>query len=206
MLKAGAMTQRQWPRFTGIWITTRSRRASLTIPRMRTSICRRASTTRPSRLGGDRFRGHPTTRRTRPQRQPARRTFQRGIGLFTGMPRAVEAAHPQREQRLRWADLILECHHETIMSNNRGEQGNMKTFHAIIVGLVIGFLAGVGTMQASLIGDVRDHTTKIAHIEKDFVAEQSQVDRRLDNIARLMESMLETNRELIVLLNNKNKP
>lgn len=82
----------------------------------------------------------------------------------------------------------------------------MKTSQAIIVGLIIGFLAGVGTMQASLIGDVRDHTVRLAHVEKDVAAQADQTEKRLANVVKLMESLLETNRELIVLLNNKNKP
>ena len=79
--------------------------------------------------------------------------------------------------------------------NNRVENGAMRTSHAIVVGLMIGFLAGVGTMQASLIGDVRDHTTRIAHMETD-----------VNHVVQLLDEMLQTNRELILLLNNKIKP
>ena len=50
-------------------------------------------------------------------------------------------------------------------------------------------------MQASLIGDVRDHTTRIAHMETD-----------VNHVVQLLDEMLQTNRELIMLLNSKIKP
>ena len=83
--------------------------------------------------------------------------------------------------------------------NNRRNDG-MKTGQGIVVGLIIGFLAGVGTMQASLIGDVRDHSTRLDHIEKDIASQSESTERRLANVVRLMEGLLETNRELISVI------
>lgn len=79
----------------------------------------------------------------------------------------------------------------------------MKAGQGIVIGLIIGFLAGVGTMQASLIGDVRDHSTRLNHIERDMVQQAEQTERRLANVVRLMEGLLETNRELIVVIKTK---
>ena len=82
----------------------------------------------------------------------------------------------------------------------------MRTSQAIVVGLIIGFLAGVGTMQASLIGDVRDHSTRINHIERDVSVQTDAMEKRFTHVVQLLDEMLQTNRELIVLLNNKIKP
>ena len=89
------------------------------------------------------------------------------------------------------------------MSNENSRDNKMKTGQGIVVGLVIGFLAGVGTMQASLIGDVRDHTIRLNHIEKDIAAQADQTEKRLANVVRLMEGLLETNRELISVIKSR---
>ena len=80
----------------------------------------------------------------------------------------------------------------------------MKTYQSIVIGIVIGFLAGVGTMQASLVGDVRDHTTRLAHVEQDSIAQMAMFEQRMDKLVRMLESLLETNRELIAMWNARN--
>lgn len=85
------------------------------------------------------------------------------------------------------------------MSNN----SNMKTWQSILVGLIIGFLGGVGTMQASLVGDVREHTVKLESINRSAEYNTTQIEQRYDRVIRLMESLLETNRQLIVELGAK---
>lgn len=85
------------------------------------------------------------------------------------------------------------------MSNN----SNMKTWQSILVGLIIGFLGGVGTMQASLVGDVREHTVKLESINRSAEYNTTQMEQRYDRVIRLMESLLETNRQLIVELGAK---
>jgi hypothetical protein len=85
--------------------------------------------------------------------------------------------------------------------NRRDER--MKTGQGIVIGLIIGFLAGVGTMQASLIGDVRDHAVRLSHIESDLTKQQQATETRIQNVVRLMEGLLETNRELISVIKNR---
>jgi hypothetical protein len=84
------------------------------------------------------------------------------------------------------------------------EHNEMRTYQSIIIGIVIGFLAGVGTMQASLIGDVRDHTTRISHIEQDAKAQQLMFEERMDKLVRMLEALVSTNRELIAMWNARN--
>lgn len=74
---------------------------------------------------------------------------------------------------------------------------DMKTYQSIVIGITIGFLAGVGTMQATIIGDVRTHETRIAHIEADAKQQAVGFEHRMDKLVRMLEALLETNRELI---------
>lgn len=67
----------------------------------------------------------------------------------------------------------------------------------MVIGVLIGFLAGVGTMQATLVGDVREHSTRIATVSREIDATNKSVNGRVDRITRLMESILETNRQLL---------
>lgn len=84
-------------------------------------------------------------------------------------------------------------------------KNDMKTYQSIVIGIVIGFLAGVGTMQASLVGDVRDHSIRITHIETESVKQMAQFEQRMDKIVRMLEALIETNRELLAALNAKNQ-
>lgn len=81
---------------------------------------------------------------------------------------------------------------------------DMKTYQAIAVGVIIGFLGGVGTMQATIVGDVRTHETRIAHIEADAKQQMQGFEYRMDKLVRMLESLLETNRELIARWDAKN--
>lgn len=74
---------------------------------------------------------------------------------------------------------------------------NMKTWQSILVGVLIGFPAGVGAMQATLIGDVREHSTKITAIVHSIEASEVSVNQRIERITRMMESLLESNRQLL---------
>lgn len=80
---------------------------------------------------------------------------------------------------------------------------NMKTWQSILIGLIIGFLGGVGTMQASLVADVREHSVKLESMGRAQDQNISQMEQRYDRVIRLMESLLETNRQLIVELGAK---
>lgn len=84
-------------------------------------------------------------------------------------------------------------------------KNDMKTYQSIVIGIVIGFLAGVGTMQASLVGDVRDHSIRITHIETESVKQMAQFEQRMDKLVRMLEALIETNRELLAALNAKNQ-
>lgn len=82
----------------------------------------------------------------------------------------------------------------------RDSEGEMKTWKSIFLGIVIGFLAGVGTMQATLVGDVREHATKLNSISRDMEVSEASVSGRIDRITRMMESILESNRQLLAEL------
>lgn len=58
-------------------------------------------------------------------------------------------------------------------------------------------------MQASLVGDVREHTVKLESINRSAEYNTTQMEQRYDRVIRLMESLLETNRQLIVELGAK---
>jgi uncharacterized protein YpmS len=80
------------------------------------------------------------------------------------------------------------------------DESDMKTWKSVFLGIVIGFLAGVGTMQATLVGDVREHATKLNAINHTLEASESSVNNRIDRITRMMESILESNRQLLAEL------
>lgn len=79
----------------------------------------------------------------------------------------------------------------------RENEQDMKTWKSIFLGIVIGFLAGVGTMQATLIGDVRDHTVRLQQISVRNDKDMDSISLRIERITRLMESILESNRQLL---------
>jgi uncharacterized protein YpmS len=79
----------------------------------------------------------------------------------------------------------------------RETEGDMKTWKSVFLGIVIGFLAGVGTMQATLVGDVRDHTVRLQQVASNRETDMDSVSQRIERITRLMESILESNRQLL---------
>lgn len=81
----------------------------------------------------------------------------------------------------------------------------MKTAHAIIVGLIIGFLAGVGAVQVTMGSDVREHTTRIYRIEKDLDNERSRTDQRIFEIAGLCKEIISANREQLNVMKTQNE-
>lgn len=84
------------------------------------------------------------------------------------------------------------------------KENDMRTYQSIVIGITIGFLAGVGTMQATIIGDVRTHETRISHIESDARKQSVEFEQRMDKLVRMLEALLETNRELISRWDAKN--
>ena len=44
---------------------------------------------------------------------------------------------------------------------------SMKIWQALTVGVVVGFLGGVGAMQATIVGDVRDNKVNVAHMAEE---------------------------------------
>lgn len=81
----------------------------------------------------------------------------------------------------------------------------MKTAHAIIIGLIIGFLGGVGAVQMTMGSDVREHTTRIYRIEKDIEAERSRTDQRIYEIAGLCKEIIAANREQMNVMKTQNE-
>ena len=77
---------------------------------------------------------------------------------------------------------------------------SMKIWHALIVGTVVGFLGGVGAMQATIVGDVRDNKVNVAHMAEELKETNASVNGRMDRVTKLMEQILETNRQLVAEL------
>ena len=87
------------------------------------------------------------------------------------------------------------------MKGNEGmNHTQMKTWQSILTGVVIGFLCGVGTMQATLIGDSHDHSTRIKQLEHADNVMQTAFEKRMDSMANLWMAKLEADRELISLV------
>lgn len=76
----------------------------------------------------------------------------------------------------------------------------MKTAQAIAVGAAIGLLSGVGMSQVTFVGDVKEHSTKIAQLEKDRDADRIRTDARIYEVASLVKEVIQSNRELIHVL------
>lgn len=81
----------------------------------------------------------------------------------------------------------------------------MKIWQAVVIGIVIGFLGGVGTVQMTMAADVRDNKVNIAHLKKEHedtkaamlkANEDARVvfEKRMDNVVRLWEANLEQQR------------
>ena len=83
----------------------------------------------------------------------------------------------------------------------------MKIWQALTVGVVVGFLGGVGAMQATIVADVRDNkvnvahvAVNVAHVAADLKDTNASVNGRMDRVTKLMEQILETNRQLVAEL------
>lgn len=70
----------------------------------------------------------------------------------------------------------------------------MKQITTIVLSVIIGLLSGVGATQVWIVGDVRKHDVQIQGTQ-----------RELDNLVRLIEAQLETERELIQLVRTQNE-
>lgn len=81
----------------------------------------------------------------------------------------------------------------------------MKTGYAILVGTIIGLLSGVGYAQLSIIGRVEQHETRVARLEKDGELERTRTDARIFELAGLVKSSLELNREFIAVMKLQNE-
>ena len=73
----------------------------------------------------------------------------------------------------------------------------MKTAQAVAVGLIIGFLAGVGAVQMTMGSEVRENTTRISRIEKDMDSERSRTDARIFEVVGVVKEVISSNRELL---------
>ena len=71
----------------------------------------------------------------------------------------------------------------------------MKTAYAIVVGLVIGLLSGVGVVHVSIASDVKEHAVKITRIEKDMDGERDRTDIRIFELVGLVKEVLKTHQE-----------
>lgn len=76
----------------------------------------------------------------------------------------------------------------------------MRTAQAIVVGLIIGLMAGVGLQQLTLAGDVKEHTAKISQLEKDRDADRLAFDRKIVEVTDLVKEVIVSNRELIQVM------
>lgn len=79
----------------------------------------------------------------------------------------------------------------------------MKTWQAIFVGIIIGFPGSVATMQATLIGEVRQNTAQIKFVEQKHSDDAMITEKRIENIVRLWEASLQSNRELTALVSKQ---
>ena len=79
----------------------------------------------------------------------------------------------------------------------------MKAWQAIIVGILVGFPGGVATMQATMIGEVRQNTAKIVFLDRKQTDDMATTEKRIDNIIRLWEASLQSNRELTALVSKQ---
>ena len=102
-------------------------------------------------------------------------------------------------------------------------KNDMRTWQSIVVGVIIGFLAGVGTMQATLVSDVTSHGVKLTAMDQRLNSTDALIERRIGNVILLWEksleasrALMESNRELISLVkqaiavdavnNNRSRP
>lgn len=70
----------------------------------------------------------------------------------------------------------------------------MKNGVAILIGVVIGLLSGVGYAQYTVVGRVENHETRMARVEKD-----------VSEVAALVRTSLELNKEFIAVLKLQNE-
>lgn len=77
---------------------------------------------------------------------------------------------------------------------NETPHKSMKQITTIVLSVIIGLLSGVGATQVWIVGDVRKHDVQIQGTQ-----------RELDNLVRLIEAELETERELIQLVRTQNE-
>lgn len=77
---------------------------------------------------------------------------------------------------------------------NETPHKSMKQLTVIVLSIIIGLLSGVGATQMWIVGDVRKHEVQIAGTQ-----------RELDNLVRLIEAQLATERELIQLVRTQNE-
>jgi len=76
----------------------------------------------------------------------------------------------------------------------------MKTAQAIVIGLIIGILGTLGVSYATIIGDVREHNTKITQIQREVELERSRTDQRIFEVAGLVKEVISSNRELMQVM------
>lgn len=81
----------------------------------------------------------------------------------------------------------------------------MKTAYAIVIGAIIGLLSGVGYAQLSVIGRVENHETRVTRLERDSELERNRTDARIYELAGLVKSSLELNREFIAVMKLQNE-
>jgi len=74
------------------------------------------------------------------------------------------------------------------------------TAQAIAIGLIIGILGTLGVSYATIIGDVREHQTRIAQIQRDVEMERGRTDQRIFEVAGLVKEVITSNRELLQVM------
>ena len=86
------------------------------------------------------------------------------------------------------------------MANNNTEGSNVKVWQAILIGIVIGVLSGIGASQMTMAADVREAVSlakqnAVIH-DRDMIV----INTRIEKILQVFESHLEANRALVQTL------
>lgn len=88
---------------------------------------------------------------------------------------------------------------------NESPNKSMKQLTTIALSVIIGLLSGVGATQMWIVGDVRKHEVQIESAQRDIKDTKASFEQRMDNIIRLWEAQLATERELIQLVRMQNE-
>lgn len=81
----------------------------------------------------------------------------------------------------------------------------MKTGQAIVIGLIIGVLGGIGFVHLTIAGDVSSQGTRLNRVEKDLESERDRNDQRIFEMAGLCKEIIASNREQMQIMRTQNE-